>query len=344
METEKYTPFTGKIQTVLLILPFWLLMFYFKDTIARFMVFNLFSLPASGRLGQSLSFFISTLLKIYLLLIFFIFIMALVRSWFPVEKTRERLRALPVFPATLMAGILGVVTPFCSCSAVPLFISFLESGFPLGLTFTFLIASPLVNEIVIIMLAGLFGIRIAILYTLAGLFVAIAAGLLIDRLKLEKFLPEWLLNFHSRTRFKTSRITLEFRIDVAFGTVRDVIRRIWIYVLAGIMIGAAIHGYVPESWLARSMTGNHWFALPMALIAGIPLYACSASVAPIAFALVDKGLPLGVALVFVMAVAGLSLPELIMLRKVLTMRLLITFAGIVFTGILMVGTVFYWLL
>ncbi len=344
MTAEKHEPVKGNGQLVLLLLPVGLMLFYYKNQVAAFLVFNLLSLSPSGVFATSLSYFIATSLKIYLLLFFFIFFMALVRSYFPLEKTRERLRTLPVLPSTFLAGILGIVTPFCSCSAVPLFISFLETGFPLGVTFTFLIASPLVNEIVIIMLAGLFGIRIALIYTLAGLFIAITAGLVIDRLKLEKFLPHWLLNYQSRARYITPQITFAFRVEMAAGTFRDVIRRVWIYVLAGIAIGAVIHGYVPESVLTRFMAGDHWYAMPLALLAGIPLYACSASVAPIAFALVDKGLPLSVALVFVMAVAGLSLPELIMLKRVLTLRLLFVFTAIVVTGILAVGIVFNWLL
>jgi uncharacterized membrane protein YraQ (UPF0718 family) len=270
--------------------------------------------------------------------------MAFIRTWFPLEKTRDRLNKLPLFPATLGAGLMGMLTPFCSCSAVPLFISFLEYGFPLGLTFTFLIASPLVNEIIIIMLAGLFGMKIALIYALAGLFIAIAAGLAIDRLNLEKYLPGWLLNYHGKTRSHATQIHLLGRIELAIETVREVTKRIWVYVLAGIIVGSVIHGYVPENWLIRLADGNQWISMPLALLAGIPLYACSASVAPVAFALADKGLPPGVALVFVMAVAGLSLPELIMLRKVLSWRLLIIFTAIVFTGILIVGTVFLWIL
>lgn len=344
MVSQLQSPASGRFGLGLMLLPLCLLLYYFKDAVARFVVFEMLQFPHTAAWALTLLHFISTSLKIFLLLYIFMFTMALVRTWFPMEKIRAWLESLPVFPATVAAGFFGVLTPFCSCSAVPLFISFLESGFPLGMTFTFLIASPLVNEVIIIMLAGLFGFRIALIYAVAGLIIAIAAGLLIDRLKLEKYLPPWLLDFHNRKRYDMQAFPMSSRFVEAGRMVRDSMRRIWVYALAGIAVSSLIHGYVPETWLARFADGSHWYALPLALTAGLPLYACSASVAPVAFSLVDKGLPVGVALVFVMAVAGLSLPELIMLRKVLSWRLLLIFTGIVFSGILAVGTLFYILL
>jgi uncharacterized membrane protein YraQ (UPF0718 family) len=247
-------------------------------------------------------------------------------------------------PANMMAGLFGVLTPFCSCSAVPMFISFLEAGIPLGMTFTFLIASPLVNEIIIIMLAGLFGIRVALIYAMAGLTIAIAAGILIHKLKLEKHLPGWLLTFRMEQKPLVTGVSLNIRISEALRSVKDIISKTWVYIFAGIIAGAVINGYVPDGWLSAITSGNKWYSLPMAVLSGVPLYACSASVAPVAFALVDKGLSLGTALAFVMAVAGLSLPEYIMLKKVLNLRLLLIFTGIVFTGIIVVGFLFNWLL
>jgi uncharacterized protein len=302
------------------------------------------SFAQGERLSNALVFFITTFLKISLLLILVIFIMALIRSWVPVTKIRNRLKSMSLLPGNALAGLFGILTPFCSCSAIPLFIGFLESGIPLGITFSFLIAAPLVNEVILIMLAGLFGFKIAIIYMVAGLLVAILSGFIIDRLQLEKYLPDWLLTFRKEKQIQPAEMNLDTRITNAFKAVREVLSRIWIYVLAGIVIGAAIHGYVPDAWMSKVLSKDNWYAMPLAVIAGIPLYACSASVAPIAFALVDKGMPLGTALAFMMAVAGLSLPEFVMLKKVLSLRLVLIFIGIVTAGILLVGYLFNWLL
>jgi uncharacterized membrane protein YraQ (UPF0718 family) len=221
-----------------------------------------------------------------------------------------------------------------------MFIGFLETGVPLGITFSFLIASPLANEVIIIMLAGLFGFKVALVYMLAGLILATTAGFIIGRLSLEKYLPEWLLTFRNEKSPQPLKVSLDTRISNAFMAVREVISRIWPYVLAGIVIGAIIHGFVPDAFLGKVLGKDTWYAMPLAVLTGIPLYACSASVAPVAFALVDKGLPLGTALAFIMAVAGLSLPEFVMLKKVLSLRLIVIFIAIVFIGIILIGYLF----
>jgi len=264
----------------------------------------------------------------------------LLRSWFPVSKWRKRLLSMPLIPSHFLAGFFGILTPFCSCSAVPLFIGFLEAGIPLGITFTFLLASPLVNEVILIMIAGLFGLKVTLIYLVTGLSVAIITGYIIGRLQYERYLPQWLLTFKPESHLKIPERTFEARIDLAINSAKQVITRIWIYVLAGIIIGSVIHGYVPEEWLQSVTKSNTWYTLPLVVLSGIPLYACSASVAPIAFALADKGIPLGTAMAFIMAVAGLSLPEFIMLRKVLSIRLILIFAGIVFLCILLIGYLF----
>jgi uncharacterized membrane protein YraQ (UPF0718 family) len=335
---------TGRLNTVLLLFPCWLLLFYFKERAAGWLIYQFFSLTQGERLSISLVFFFTTFLKIFLLLVLIIFIMSLVRSWFPVGKIRDRLRSMPLLQANVLAGLFGILTPFCSCSAIPMFIGFLETGIPLGITFTFLIASPLVNEVILIMLAGLFGFKIALIYLLAGLMIAIVSGFIIDRLQLEKHLPGWLLTFRKEKQIQLTEVNLDTRIAHAYKAVKEVISRIWVYVLAGIVIGSFIHGYVPDTWLQIFLAKSNWYAMPLTVLTGIPLYACSASVAPVAFALVDKGMPIGTALAFIMAVAGLSLPELIMLRKVLSLRLIFIFTGIVFAGILLVGYLFNWLL
>jgi uncharacterized protein len=335
---------TGSLNAVLLLFPCWLILFYFKERIAIWFIYRLLSLAHGASVSKALVFFLSTFLKIYLLLVLIIFLMALVRSWVPVHKIRNRLRSMHALPANILAGLFGILTPFCSCSAIPMFIGFLETGVPLGITFSFLIASPLVNEVILAMLAGLFGLKVALVYLMAGLAVAITAGFIIGRLQLEKYLPDWLLNFRNEKTPVHPPANLEARVSVAIGAVREILARIWIYVLAGIVVGAAIHGYVPDDFLSRVLGKDTWYSLPLAVLTGIPLYACSASVAPVAFALVDKGMPLGTALAFTMAVAGLSLPEFIMLKKVLSARLILIFAGTVFTGILLVGYVFNWIL
>jgi len=328
----------------MLLFPCWLLIYYFKERIASLLVHDVLSLAAGEKFSATLIFFIATFLKIFSLLVLIIFIMAMIRSRFPVQKTKRILMEMPTLPANIMAGVFGVLTPFCSCSAVPMFISFLETGVPLGLTFSFLIASPLVNEVIVIMLAGLFGVKVAIIYLIAGLTIAIVSGFIIGKLQLERHLPDWLLNFRNERQIQTLGKSLDAMISAGFIAVKDVLSRTWVYVLAGIIVGSAIHGYVPDFWLSNVTAKSSWYSLPLAVLSGIPLYACSASVAPVAFALVDKGMPLGTALAFIMAVAGLSLPEFIMLKKVLSLRLIIIFAAIVFTGILLVGYLFNWLL
>jgi uncharacterized protein len=331
---------SGSIQAVLLLFPFWLILFYFKERIASWLIYQVFSFARGEDISKALVFFIATFLKIYLLLVLILFLMALLRSWLPVYKFRNRLKSMPLLPANVFAGFFGILTPFCSCSAVPLFIGFLETGIPLGITFSFLIASPLVNEVILVMLAGLFGLKVAAIYLVAGLAVAVGAGFVIGRLQLERYLPEWLLTFRNEKMPQTAPVSLETRVFNSIGNVRDVLSRTWIFILAGIAMGAAIHGYVPGDLLGRVLGKDAWYSLPLAVLTGIPLYACSASVAPVAFALVDKGLPLGTALAFTMAVAGLSLPEFVMLKKVLSVRLILIFAGIVFAGILLVGYFF----
>ena len=344
LNSIKLNPVTSGLNTVLLLFPCWLLIFYFKNQIGSFIVHDIFSLSGDTNLAIALVFFISTLLKIFLLLGLIIFLVSLIRSYIPVHKSRKWLMAMPVLPGNVMAGTLGVVTPFCSCSAVPLFISFLEAGIPLGTTLSFLIASPLVNEVIIIMLAGLFGLKIAVYYALTGLLIAILSGFIIGKLKLEKYLPEWMLNYRQIKKPDLIEVDFETRLSAAINKTKNIISKIWIYVIAGIAIGAVIHGYVPEAWLSSVLAEGRWYSMPLVVLAGIPLYGCSASIAPVAFALVDKGMPLGMALAFTMAVAGLSLPEFVILKKVINARLLLLFAGIIFIGIIMVGYLFYWLL
>jgi uncharacterized protein len=331
---------TGLTYKILPVVPVWLLLFYFRDQISKWLVYTVPGLSHELKLSGLLMFFISTFLKIFLLMILVVFLMSLVRTWIPAHAVRKKLMSMHPFTASVVAGVFGVFTPFCSCSAIPVFISFLETGVPLGITFSFLIAAPLVNELIMVMLAGLFGMKVAMIYLTAGLLIAILSGYVIGIMQLEKYLPAWLLEFRaSRAPAKTA-LTTDDRIKEALSSLREVLSRTWIYIIAGVMAGSLIHGYVPETFLSGLVNRNAWYTLPAAVITGIPLYSCSASVAPIAFALADKGMPLGTALAFIMAVSGLSLPEFVMLKRVLSLRLVLIFILVVFTGILMMGYIF----
>lgn len=330
----------NRVQIIMLLFPVLLVLFWFRENISEWLVYTFFRLPSGKLFSGSLAFFTATCLKIFILLMTIIFIMSFIRTWIPTEKIRKRLVSLPPLLANFIAGIFGVVSPFCSCSAVPVFISFLEAGVPLGITISFLVASPIVNEVIIIMLLSLFGWKISLIYIGAGLIIAVVSGFVIDLLKLERYLPLWILDFRNDKKMSGHDFTLTDRTDSAFEAVKDVFGRTWVYIVAGIAAGSVIHGYIPESFLTGIPGSNSWYTLPLVILTGIPLYACSAAVAPVAFALVDKGMPVGIALAFIMSVAGLSLPEFIMLKKILSLRLILIFTGIVFTGILIIGYFF----
>ena len=240
-----------------------------------------------------------------------------------------------------MAASLGIVTPFCSCSAVPLFIGFVQAGVPLGVTFSFLISAPMVNEVVLTLLFGMFGWKVAMLYLGLGLTVAIVAGWTIGRMKMENYLEDWVRDMpKTSAQFEASEMTLADRVDGGFASVHEIVGRVWPYILAGIAIGALIHGYVPEDFMASFMGKEAWWSVPLAVLMGVPMYSNAAGVIPIVQALLSKGAALGTVLAFMMSVIALSLPEMIILRKVLKIRLIATFVGVVATGILIVGFVF----
>lgn len=294
-----------------------------------------------SRLGDALQFFFYDTPKVLLLLTGIVFLMGMINSYFTPERTRALLAGRTEGLANVIAANLGIVTPFCSCSAVPLFIGFVQAGVPLGVTFSFLIAAPMVNEVALTLLFGLFGWRIALLYLGLGLSVAIVAGRVIGRFKMEAHLEDWVRNM-PRLEAGTGEDgkSLSERIEGGFSAVREIVGKVWRYVVAGIAIGAAIHGYVPEDFMASIMGKDAWWAVPMAVVIGVPMYANAAGVIPIVQALLVKGAALGTALAFMMSVVALSLPEMIILRKVLKMRLIATFVGVVAAGILLVGYIF----
>jgi len=306
---------------------------------ADYVVFTLIGLPPGTRGGEALDFFIYDTVKIFLLLATIIYVVAVIRSWFPAEKTKRILSHNREYIGNVMAALLGIVTPFCSCSAVPLFIGFVESGVPLGVTFSFLISSPMVNEVALIMLWGMFGWKIAMIYIGAGLLVAIVAGMVIGRLKMERYVQDYVWEMQVGAAEITDRTWPE-RFGYARDYTLELLKKIWPYVVIGIGIGAFIHGYVPQDFLARWAGRDNPFAVPVAVALGVPLYSNAAGVIPIVQALTAKGMAIGTVLAFMMAVTALSLPEAVILSNVLKKPLLATFFGIVAVAIVMVGYLF----
>ena len=306
---------------------------------ADYIVFTLIGLVPGSRSGEALDFFIYDTLKIFLLLTTIIFVVAIIRSSFPPEKTKRMLSHKREFVGNVLAALLGIVTPFCSCSAVPLFIGFVESGVPLGVTFSFLISSPMVNEVALIMLWGLFGWRIALIYIGTGLLVAVFAGIIIGKLKMEKYVQDYVWEMQVGNSEIT---TMNFRgkLDYAREYTMGLLKKIWPYVVVGVGLGAFIHGYVPADFLARWAGPDNILAVPVAVALGVPLYSNAAGVIPIVHALMEKGMAIGTVLAFMMAVTALSLPEAIILKNVLKNRLLVTFFGTVAVAIVLVGYLF----
>ncbi len=295
----------------------------------------------ASHLGDALQFFIYDAPKVLLLLTGVVFVMGMINSWFTPQRTRALLAGRREGVANVLAASLGVVTPFCSCSAVPLFIGFVQAGVPLGVTLSFLIAAPMVNEVALVLLFGLFGWRIALLYLALGLAVAIVAGWIIGRLKMERHLEDWVREMpHLRAQAPSDQLSLADRIDAGFASVRTIVGKVWPYVLAGIAIGAGIHGWVPQDFMASFMGKDAWWSVPLAVVLGVPMYANAAGIIPIVEALLAKGAALGTVLAFMMSVIALSLPEMVILRKVLKPRLIATFVGVVASGILLVGFIF----
>lgn len=291
--------------------------------------------------GKAVQFFLYDTPKVLLLLTGIVFVMGMINSYFTPERTRALLAGRMEGIANIMAACLGIVTPFCSCSAVPLFIGFIQAGVPLGVTFSFLISAPMVNEVALALLFGMFGWKIAILYLSLGLSIAIVAGWIIGQLKMENDLEDWVRNIpHIQVVVGQNEVMLSERIQMGFRAVHEIVGKVWPYILLGIAVGAGIHGYVPEAFMASFMGKEAWWAVPFAVLIGVPMYANAAGVIPIVQALLAKGAALGTVLAFMMSVIALSLPEMIILRKVLKMRLIITFTSVVACGILLVGYLF----
>lgn len=317
--------------------------FFPLQWLADRLTYDILRLAPASKVATSLDFFLYDVPKILILLAVIVFAVAVIRSFFPPEKTRQALSHTRLFAGNVLAAALGTVTPFCSCSAVPLFIGFVESGVPLGVTFSFLIASPMVNEVALVLLFGMFGWRIAAVYLLSGLAVAIVGGIVIGKLGLEDQVEEYV--YRTKVGSGTmAEMTWSGRFSYATGYVREIVGKVWPYVIGGIALGAVMHGYIPADALARYAGPGNPFAVPVAVLIGIPLYSNAAGVIPLVSVLVDKGVAIGTVLAFMMAVVGLSLPECIILRKVLKPRLIAVFIGINFVTITAIGYLFNWLI
>lgn len=323
------------------LLPIWFLVYHYLQPVTDWLIDSLFGLEKGTHLTEALRFFIFELPKVLLLLTLIIFFVGIVRSYFSAERTRKILEGKSEFTGNVLAAILGIVTPFCSCSAIPLFLGFVESGVPLGVTFSFLIAAPMINEVAVVLLFGLFGWKVALIYVVTGLVIAIAAGWTIGKLKLERWVQDWVY----QTRFgemngEEEVNGLSSRIRFGYDAVREIVGKVWIYVAIGIGVGAAAHGYVPADFMAALMGKSAWYSVPLSILIGVPLYSNAAGIIPIVSVLLEKGASLGTSLAFMMSVIALSLPEMIILRKVLKLPFILTFAGIVAFGIMVVGYLF----
>jgi len=324
----------------LLLLPAWFLLYKNLQWLTDHFVFDVLNMPAGKHLTEALWFFVFEVPKVLMLLTLIIFFVGIIRTYFSPERTRKALEGKSLFTGNVMAASLGIVTPFCSCSAIPLFLGFIESGIPLGVTFSFLIAAPMINEVAVVLLFGLFGWKTALIYVGTGLVIAITAGWVIGRLHLEKWVEPWVYELKAGVHLEDEKITFASRIKPGFDAVKEIVGKVWIYVMIGIAVGAGVHGYVPEDFMASFMGKSAWYSVPLSVIIGIPLYSNAAGIIPVVSALIEKGAALGTALAFMMSVIGLSLPEMIILRKVLKLPLIFTFIGVVGTGIIMVGFLF----
>lgn len=320
---------------------------FFKpvDYLTKYLVFDVLKLSETSKLADSLQFFLYDIIKISVLVLFISFIAGVVKTYFAPEKTRAFLSGKHKGIGNILAALLGIVTPFCSCSACPFFIGFIEAGIPLGITFSFLISAPMINEMALVLLFSLFGFKIAAIYMISGLIIAIIGGMVIDALKLEKYIEPFVFELKKESKQSCceggqEKITFKHRLEEGNKHSLGIYKSIWPYVFLGVGIGAWVHNYVPTEFLTKYAGAGNPFAVPIAVLLGIPMYAGCAGALPIAYALVQTGLPLGTVLAFAMATTALSLPEFIILRKVLKPQMIAIFAGIMASGIIFTGYLF----
>jgi len=331
----------NKIFIPFLLLPLWLLIYLKLDNITNIFVYDVINLSRGLHLTNAVWFFVFEVPKVLLLLILIVFVVGIIRSYFTPERTKKLLGGKKLFAGNVSASLLGIVTPFCSCSAIPLFLGFVESGVPLGVTFSFLIAAPMINEVAVVLLFGLFGWKTTLLYMSTGLLIAMISGFTIGKLKLEKYVEDWVYTIKvGHLEIDERKPTFSERISSGIDAVKEIVGKVWIYIVIGIAVGAGIHGYVPENFMAGLMGKSAWWSVPIAVMLGVPMYSNAAGIIPIVQALLEKGASLGTVLAFMMSVIGLSLPETIILKKVLKAQLILIFVSVVAVGIVIVGYLF----
>ena len=310
------------------------------EQFAEWLTRSVFHLNPGNPITEAVNFFIFDSIKIFILLAIIIFAVSIIRSFLPPEKIRNILSHKNQYTGNVIASILGIFTPFCSCSAIPLFLGFVQAGVPLGTTFSFLIASPMINEVALVLLLGLFGWKIALIYIASGLMIAIVSGIVIGKLKIENLVEPFVFQNAKTSSADLPKLSWKDRISYAKDYTLDILKKVWPYILIGVGVGALIHGYVPTDFLAKYAGSSKWYAVPLAVLIGIPLYSNAAGVIPLVSALTEKGVSMGTTLAFMMSVTALSLPEFMILKKVMKVKLILIFAGIVGLGIMLTGYLF----
>ena len=321
----------------------WIILYANLQLIADWCTYVLLGFSHDSPLGKSLNFFIYDVPKILLLLTGMIFCISIIQTFIDTQKVRTIVEKRGEGIGNLMASLFGAITPFCSCSSVPLFIGFVEAGIPLGITFSFLITSPIMNEVALVLLLGLFGWKVALMYLVSGILIGVIAGMILGRLKLERYVEDFVFQIKTKKSTKNTieeKTTWLQRFDESAEKTREIVSKVWLFVIIGIGIGAMIHGFVPEDALVEIMGEGAWWSVPISVLLGVPLYSNAAGVIPIVSALLDKGASLGTALAFMMSVVALSLPEMIILRRVLKPQLLVIFTAVVAVSILITGYLF----
>jgi len=319
-------------------------LFYPIKLLADWLTFSLFRIAPQTLLARAVNFFFFNSIKIFILLIVIIFAVSIIRSFLPPEKIRFILSHKNKYTGNVVASLLGIITPFCSCSAIPLFLGFVQAGVPLGITFSFLVASPMINEVALVLLLGMFGWKIALIYIFSGLVIAIFSGIIIGKMKVENLVEPFVYKNTINAKTDLPNMTWSDRFVHARDYTWDIIKKVWPYIIIGIALGAWIHGYVPTDFLAKYAGADKWYAVPFAILIGIPLYSNAAGIISLVGALTEKGVSMGTTLAFMMAVTALSLPEFMILKRVMKTRLILIFAGIVGIGIMFTGYVFNWIL
>jgi uncharacterized membrane protein YraQ (UPF0718 family) len=311
---------------------------------ADWLVYNVIGFAKNEHLAEALNFFVYDVIKIFLLLSAMIFCVSIIRSFFPPAKVRKILSHKVKYLGNIIAALFGIVTPFCSCSAVALFLGFVRAGVPLGTTFSFLVAAPMVNEVALVMLFGIFGWKIAFIYAVSGVCIAVISGILIEKMRVERLLES--IVFENKGEIYDLSVALRWqeRFVYAKEYTKNIVKKVWLYIVLGIGVGAWIHGYIPADFFAKYASADKWYAVPLATIIGVPIYSNAAGVIPFVSVLTEKGVAIGTTLAFMMAVTGLSLPEFMILKSVMKIRLIMIFAGIVAAGIIFTGYLFNFLL